>query len=173
MKLISLVAVILVVQTKLSFLDSTFMGNGIQVQGDDYESYNISHHIIKPKIKNVISILFWDVTILYLGCRNIVIPPNKGWTWSNPFAEFLHLCKTGFTYNHIGRFTSQRQGLSKCLSQLNCVAQKLLSYESRVKAMQTDFHNHQKRWKWYINIYLCSPITKFSELYNKFFEMFV
>jgi len=113
MKLISLVAIIFVVQTKLSFLDSRFMGNEIQVQ----------------------------------GCRNIVIPPNKGWTWSNPFAEFLHLCKTGHTYNHIGRFTSQRQGLSKCLSQLNCVAQKLLSYESRVKAMQTDFHNHQNRWK--------------------------
>ena len=39
MKLISLVAVIFVVQAKLSFLDSTFMGNEIQVQGNEYESY--------------------------------------------------------------------------------------------------------------------------------------
>ena len=124
--------------------------------------FHITSLNLKPKIKNVISILFWDVTILYLGCRNIVIPPNKGWTWANPFAEFLHLCKTGLGYNHIGQFNGLHAGFTKCNSQLHCVAQKLLSYESRVKAMQTDFHNHQKRWKWYINIYLCSPITKFS-----------
>ena len=92
----------------------------------------------------------------------MVIPPNKGWTWSNPFAEFLHLCKIGRTYNDIGQFTSQHQGLSKCNSQLHCVAQKLLSYESRVKAMQTDFHNHQKRWKWYISICLYSTTMKFN-----------
>ena len=59
MKLMSLVAVILVVQTKLSFLDSTSIGHEIQVQGNEYESNNSSYHITdKTKIKNVISILF-------------------------------------------------------------------------------------------------------------------
>ena len=45
MKLISLVAVILVLQTKFSFLDSTIIGSEIQVQGNEYESNNSSYYI--------------------------------------------------------------------------------------------------------------------------------
>ena len=87
--------------------------------------------------------------MLRLGFRNIVISPNKGWTWSNPSVDLLPLCSYGpmnggqcFDVYHS---TLERYG---------CTATKVQKYEDRVQSMAKDFHSHQNIWKRYMKIFL-------------------
>ena len=92
--------------------------------------------------------------MLRLGFRNIVTPPNKGWTWSNPSADLLPLCKEGGCYNCI-QVVNYHAGYQEHIRRLGCVADVAMRYEDRVQSMAKDFHSHQKR---YMKIFLCFTI---------------
>ena len=88
--------------------------------------------------------------MLRLGFRNIVTPPNKGWTWTNPSADLLPLCKEGGCYNCMLEANYHR-GYLEHIRRLGCVADVATRYEGRVQSMAKDFHSHQKR---YMKIFL-------------------
>ena len=86
--------------------------------------------------------------MLRLGFRNIVISPNKGWTWSNPSVDLLLLC------------SFPQMNAMKCmdiyhatLERFACKDTQVKKYEDRVQSMAKDFHIHQNQWKRYMKIF--------------------
>jgi len=132
MKLIFVVVVILVFQTKLSFL--SVIGDQIQEQDDEYENDNSSNDMVESS----------------KGFRNIDTSPNKGWTWSNPSVDLWPICKT--CQCESGSFirinpASCCDGYHIYLKRLACVGGVVGKYENRVQSMAKDFHIHQNKWK--------------------------
>ena len=101
--------------------------------------------------------------MLYLGFRNIVNPPNKGWTWSNPIADILPKCKENGCYHCIAGYTNCHDFLNLHIVRLSCVANVAHEFEARALSMQKDFLNHQNKWKRYIRTYFCFTMIELNQ----------